>query len=160
MKRGEKNLLLGIAGVVIALMVVNGVRQTSVGKHDRELPFYTTADKDLQHRGGMLYKELGCRHCHSLWSVRDIMRNVPAPALDGMGSLRDREWLYNYFSAENPQAILPSRLKKEYQMPSYAKLDENTRNLLTDYIFSLKVRDWYLDETRAAECRKLTGGEC
>jgi hypothetical protein len=88
------------------------------------------------------------------------MRNVPAPALDGMGSLRDRDWLYNYFSAENPQAILPSRLKKEYQMPSYADLDEDKRLLLTDYIFSLKVKDWYLDETRAAECRKLTGSEC
>lgn len=160
MRRGEKNLLIGMAAVVIVLMIVNGVRQESVKEHDRELPFYTTADNDLEHRGGMLYKELRCRECHSLWSVRDIMRNVPAPALDGMGSLRDREWLYKYFSAENPQAILPSRLKKEYQMPSYASLDEAQRNLLTDYIFSLKVKDWYLDEARAAECRKLTGEEC
>jgi len=160
MKRGEKNLLIGIGAVVVVLMIVNGVRQGSVKEHDRELPFYTTADHDLEHRGGMLYKDLGCRECHSLWSMRDILRNVPAPALDGMGSLRDREWLYKYFSAENPQAILPSRLKKEYQMPSYAKLDEAQRNLLTDYIFSLKVRDWYLEDARAAECRKLTGGEC
>lgn len=160
MKRGEKNLLLGIAAVIVLLMVVNGVRQGSVKEHDRELPFYTTADNDLEHRGGMLLKELECRECHSLWSVRDILRNVPAPALDGIGSLRDREWLYNYFSAKNPQAILPSRLKKEYQMPSYAYLDEAQRNLLTDYIFSLKVRDWYLKDARTAECRKLTGDEC
>lgn len=160
MKRGEKNLLFGIGAVIVLLMIVNAVRQGSVKEHDRELPFYTTADNDLEHRGGMLIKKLECRECHSLWSVRDIMRNVPAPALDGMGSLHDRKWLYEYFSAKNPQAILPSRLKKEYQMPSYADLDEADRNLLTDYIFSLKVKDWYLDDARAAECRKLTGEKC
>jgi cbb3-type cytochrome oxidase cytochrome c subunit len=159
MKTGERNLLLGMAIVVIALMVFNGLRRAGVSDH-RELPFYTTADNALQQNGGMLYKRLNCKSCHSLWSVRDIMRTVPAPTLDGMGSLRQRDWLYEYFSAVNPQSIIPSRLKKEYQMPSYAHLPEVDRQLLADYISSLKVKDWYLEQTRAAECRKLTGEDC
>jgi len=160
MKRGEKNLLLGIAGFIIVMMVFNAFRQAEVSTQERELPFYTSASKELQQSGGMLYKRLACKRCHSLWSVRDIMRNVPAPALDGMGSLRDRDWLYTYFSSENPQAIIPSRLKKEYQMPSFAHLSDEERGLLADYISSLKVKDWYLEEARAAECRKLTGEDC
>ena len=160
MKLGERNLLLGIAAVMIVLMLVNGYRQSGVTAQDKEIPFYTTASHDLQQKGGMLYKRLRCKSCHSLWSVRDIMRTVPAPALDGMGSLRDRKWLYDYFSARDPQSIIPSRLKKEYQMPSYADLPDEERQLLADYISSLKVQDWYLDKARAAECRKLTGEDC
>ena len=160
MKRGEKNLLLGIAAAIVILMLVNGLRRSEVPEEVRDLPFYTTASKELQHSGGMLYKRLGCKSCHSLWSVRDIMRSVPAPALDGMGSLHERDWLYNYLSAENPQAIIPSRLKQEYRMPSYASLTDADRQLLADYLSSLKVKDWYLEETRKAECRKLTGEEC
>jgi len=160
MKRGERNLLLGIAAVIILLMIINGARRADVSSQERELPFYTTASKELQHDGGMLYKRLGCKSCHSLWSIRDIMKSVPAPALDGMGSLREREWLFTYFSAVNPQAIIPSRLKKEYQMPSFASLPESERHLLADYISSLKVKDWYLDDARKAECRKLTGEDC
>lgn len=89
-----------------------------------------------------------------------MMRAVPAPALDGIGSLRDRDWLYAYLSADDPQSILPSRLKKEYQMPSYAGLPERERRILAEYLASLRVEDWYLEETRMAECSKLTGETC
>lgn len=88
------------------------------------------------------------------------MQAVPAPALDGIGSLRDEKWLFDYLSAVNPQSILPSRLKQEYRMPSYADLPENDRRTLARFLGALKVKDWYLDETRAAECRKLTGETC
>jgi hypothetical protein len=74
--------------------------------------------------------------------------------------LRDEGWLYTYLSAENPQLTLPSRLKKEYQMPSYATMPEDERRTLAAYLASLKVKDWYLKETRAAECTALTGGSC
>lgn len=83
--------------------------------------------------------------------------NVPAPVLDGIGSLRDEQWFYAYFSAENPQAILSTRLKKMYQMPSYAHLPEDERKILASYMASLKVQDWYLEETKKAEFEKLTG---
>ena len=87
------------------------------------------------------------------------MQSVPAPSLDGIGSLRTKEWLYSYFSSENPQSILPTRLKKEFQMPSYANLPESERELLAEYIGSLKVEDWYLEETKKKEYEKLTGLE-
>jgi len=94
-----------------------------------------------------------------LWTVRDLIKAVPAPILDGIGSLHDESWFYQYFSAVNPQSILPSRLKAEYRMPSYAHLSENERRLLARYMASLKVQDWYLEETRKAEHEKLTGEE-
>jgi hypothetical protein len=50
-------------------------------------------------------------------------------------------------------------LKKEYQMPSYAALPETDRKLLAQYLSSLKVKDWYLDQTKKAEYEKLTGVE-
>jgi sulfur-oxidizing protein SoxX len=87
------------------------------------------------------------------------MEFVPAPILDGMGSLHDEAWFFQYFSAPDPQKILPSRLKPEYRMPSYAQLPEHDRRLLAQYMASLKVQDWYLQETRKAEYEKLTGKE-
>ena len=42
-------------------------------------------------------------------------------------------------------------------MPSYAQLPEKERRLLAAYMASLKVQDWYLQETRKAEYEKLTG---
>jgi hypothetical protein len=44
-------------------------------------------------------------------------------------------------------------------MPSYAQLSDNERHLLASYMASLKVKDWYLEETRKAEYEKLTGKE-
>jgi hypothetical protein len=85
------------------------------------------------------------------------MQTVPAPALDGIGSLRSEKFFYEYFSAEDPKTILPSRLKEEFQMPSYAHLPEEDRRILAAYMSSLKVEDWYLEETRKREYEKLTG---
>ena len=87
------------------------------------------------------------------------MQAVPAPSLDGMGSLRDEEWLFKYFSAEDPQSILPSRLKERFRMPSFAAIPEADRRMLAKYVSSLKVEDWYLEEVRKAEFEKLTGKE-
>ena len=160
MKRGEKGILIGMVVVVLTLMVVNFFRQQGLDEHAKDIPFYTTANPELSRQGGLLYKRLACKKCHSLWTVKDIMQTVPAPAMDGMGSLRSEDWLFKYFSAENPQAILSSRLKKEFQMPSYSALSLDDRKLLSAYISSLKVEDWYLEETKRAECKKLTGEAC
>lgn len=85
------------------------------------------------------------------------MQSVPAPPLDGIGTLKTEAWLYDYFSAENPQSILPSRLKPQYRMPSLAKLTEAERRDLAAYMASLKVEDWYLEETKKAEHDALFG---
>ena len=106
---------------------------------------------------GDLYRSNNCRHCHSLWSVKSALESVPAPALDGIGSLRSEDWFYQYFSSPDPQNILPSRLKAEYRMPSFAQLPDGERRTLAKYMASLKVKDWYLEGTRAAEYEKLTG---
>jgi cbb3-type cytochrome oxidase cytochrome c subunit len=88
-----------------------------------------------------------------------MMESVPAPALDGIGNIRSQEWLYNYLSSPDPQSILPSRLKAEYKMPSYAYLSDKDRHVLAQYLASLQVQDWYKEEAAKAEFEKLTGKE-
>lgn len=158
MKRGEKVVLAIIAVIVIGLMAHNlwTVESGELAK-DPGIPFYSTASPDLTRAGSDIYREQNCKNCHSLWTVRNLMESVPAPALDGIGSLRTEDWFYQYFSAKNPQEILPSRLKVEYRMPSYANLSEQDRHTLASYMASLKVKDWYLQDTRKAEYEKLTG---
>lgn len=159
MKRGEKVIFGAIAALVLGLMGRNlwHIESDSVRQGDQGIPFFTTASADVSRRALQLMHEQGCKQCHSLWTVRDMTQNVPAPILDGIGSLRGEAWFYQYFSALDPQSILPSRLKKQYRMPSYATLPEPDRRLLASYMASLKVQDWYLAETRKAEYEKLTG---
>jgi L-cysteine S-thiosulfotransferase len=157
MKRGEKAVLL-----LIGLLVAGGFARSMIQgeeKHDRDIPYYSTASPDVARDAMDLYRKHGCKDCHSLWTMKDMLQSVPAPILDGMGSLRSETWLYDYLSSANPQAIIPSRLKLQYRMPSYSSLSEQDRHTLATYIASLKVKDWYLDETRKAEYEKLTGLE-
>jgi len=157
MKRGEKVVLALMALMVVGVMLRNWWVNDHDTDKDRGIPFYTTATPELTRQASDLYRQQQCRQCHSLWSVRNMMEAVPAPALDGIGSLRSEAWFYQYLSAPNPQAILPSRLKPEYRMPSYAALSDDERHILASYMASLKVQDWYLAETRKAEYEKLTG---
>ncbi len=159
MKRGEKIILVVIAVVVLSLMGRNAWRLSTEQEADRGIPYYSTAPSALARDAMIVYRRENCKNCHSLWTVRNLMQAVPAPKLDGMGSLRSEEWFYQYFSATNPQTILPCRLKKEYCMPSYAHLPEHERRLLASYMASLKVEDWYLEETRKSAYEKLTGQE-
>jgi sulfur-oxidizing protein SoxX len=159
MRTGEKGILLVIAVLVLGGAFWKFQHQREPLPEDREIPFYSTASAELRQAAGDIYRRENCKSCHTLWTVRDIMQSVPAPALDGIGSLHDEQWFFEYLSADDPQQILPSRLKAEYQMPSYAHLPEQERRLLAAYMASLKVKDWYLDETRKARCRKLTGEE-
>jgi cbb3-type cytochrome oxidase cytochrome c subunit len=159
MKRGEKAILAVIVAVVLGLMGRSmwHLKSDQAQQGDQGIPFYSTASELVGRDALALIRDNGCKQCHSLWTVRDVMQAVPAPILDGLGSLRSEEWFFQYFSATNPQAILPSRLKKQYRMPSYAHLSESQRRLLASYMASLKVKDWYLAETRKAEYEKLTG---
>ena len=157
LKRGEVLILATIGVVVVGLMARNVIRLRSEREPDRGIPFYSTAAPTLTRQAGDLYRSENCRQCHSLWTVRSAFESVPAPALDGIGSLRSEEWVYRYFSAPNPQSILPSRLKLEYRMPSLAGLPDTERRALAQYMASLKVKDWYLESTRIAEYEKLTG---
>ncbi len=159
MKKGEKGVLIGIAAFVLVAMVVKGWMVSQEKEEDPGIPFYSTASSELASKASVLYRKYNCRDCHMLWGLRNIMQAVPAPSLDGMGSLRDEEWLYNYFSAKDPQSIIPSRLKQRFQMPSFADIPEADRRMLASYIASLKVEDWYLEETKKTAYEKLTGKE-
>lgn len=157
MKNGEKAVLALIGG-----LLVYGVIRSSLHKeelHDNEIPYYSTATAEVSSKAMDIYRDNNCRACHSLWTLKDVMQSVPAPILDGIGSLRSETWLYEYLSAPTPQAIIPSRLKKKYQMPSYANLPENERRIMASYLASLKVKDWYLEQTQKNEYEKLTGTE-
>jgi sulfur-oxidizing protein SoxX len=161
MKKGEKGILAVIAMAVVAAVGYKSFTVSQNTEEDKGIPFYSTAATRVQHQAGNLMRELNCRDCHkysgAFGGVTSLVQNVPAPPLDGIGSLRDEQWFYRYFSAENPQSILPSRLKLEFQMPSYASLTEAERRLLASYMASLKVEDWYLEETKKTEFEKLTG---
>lgn len=157
MKRGERWVL-----ILIGVLIAGGVARSLLvkeEKHDHEIPFYSTASPQLASEAMDIYHKNGCKSCHTLWTLSDLMQRVPAPMLDGIGSLHNEEWLYNYLSSANPQGILPSRLKQEYRMPSYASMPENERHTLAAYLASLKVKDWYLEQTKQSEYEKLTGLE-
>jgi len=149
--------ILLLVGMFLFAVVQSLLHPSGVDTSERGLPYYSDADAALARSGGQLYKRLNCRSCHKIWAVKNLYETVPAPSLDGIGSLRTEEWLYQYFSTDNPQSMLPTRLKEKFKMPSYAKLPEQDRRLLAAYFASLKVRGWYLDETRKAEQKKLTG---
>ncbi len=155
MRGGEKFVLLAI-GVLVIFGVGRNLLHVAE-PHETDIPFYSTATSEVARKATDLYRENTCRSCHSLWSLKDVMQSVPAPMLDGIGSLRTESWLYDYLSSPNPQAILPSRLKKKYQMPSFASMPESDRKLLASYLASLRVKDWYLEQTKKDEQEKLTG---
>ncbi len=150
----------------MALAVIGGAVFKSLSgpdeaEPDKGIPFYSSASSELEKQAGTLMRQLECRNCHkyhgAFGGVTSLAQNVPAPPLDGIGSIRSEPWLFEYFSAQDPQAILPSRLKQEFQMPSYAGLTEQERRLLASYLASMKVEDWYLEETKKMEYEKLTG---
>lgn len=157
MRRGEKAVLFFIV-LVVAAGVAKPLLQGEE-KHDRDIPFYSTATSEIARNAMGIYRKSGCKGCHSLWTLSDMTQAVPAPMLDGIGSLRSEAWLFDYLSSPNPQAILPSRLKLKYRMPSYAALPDGERHALAGYLASLQVKDWYLEQTKKAEYEKLTGKE-
>lgn len=159
MKKGEKGILWVIGFAVVAAALYQGYGVVDRVESDKGIPYYTTASQELSEQARELFSKYQCYDCHSLWTKRNIMQHVPAPALDGIGSLKSEDWLYRYFSAKNPQQIVPSRLKEEFQMPSFAHIPEKDRRTLAKYLASLKVKDWYLEETKKRAYEKLTGKE-
>lgn len=161
MRKGEKGIFIVMAVVVGAAMIKNIIgNETANRERDREIPFYTTFGKAENEEALKLIRDNRCKECHSLWGgAASMMQSVPAPRLDGIGSIRNEEWFYNYLSSADPQSILPSRMKPEFRMPSYARLPDTERHEIAKYLASLKVKNWYLMETRKAEYEKLTGKE-
>jgi len=159
MRKGEKIIVGAMLVSVVVLLVVKAKNHDPDAGEDPGIPYYSEASKEVEASAAKTMHLFTCKKCHSIWGTRDFTQSVPAPSLDGMGMFRTEEWLYEYFSAEDPQTILPSRLKPEYRMPSLVAATEQERRDLAKYIASLKVEDWYLEETKKARYEKLTGKE-
>ena len=158
MRKGELGIF-AVMGIVVVVGVVIKAYNASTAEEDKGIPYYTTASEELSKSAKVLFNKYKCYDCHTLWTKKNIMQSVPAPPLDGIGSLKSEKWFYDYFSADDPQAIVPTRLKKEYQMPSFAKAPKEDREVLARFLSSLKVEDWYLEETKKRAYEKLTGKE-
>lgn len=159
MKKGEK-VIFGLVGLMaVSSIAYKGWQIGHQKEEDKDpgIPYYSTASPELSDKAGLLIRQHSCKDCHKLFFLNNLTQNVPAPSLDGIGSLKEETWFYDYFSAENPQDIIPSRLKPQFRMPSFADIPEADRRVLAAYMASLKVEDWYLEETRIAEYEKLTG---
>ena len=75
---------------------------------------------------------------------------MPAPALDGIGSLRSENWFYEYFSVAGPAVHLAEPV--EGGIPhavAGGPAGGATGGSLAKYMASLKVKDWYLESARA-----------
>jgi len=156
MRKGERWILAVMGISIVSLALFNYIRSREQ-KPDPGIPFFSTSTEEFSGQATKLIKREHCRDCHSLWTLKDPLQSVPAPMLDGIGALHDEEWFFRYFSAEDPQTIIPSRLKPQYRMPSYAKLPEHERRMLAQYMASLQVKDWYLPRLKKAERHALTG---
>lgn len=157
MRKGEKGILIGIGVFAVVAMVGKAILIRHQDPHAGKIPFYSKASKEMATKAATLVRQYNCRDCHTYWGKHDIMQSVPAPSLDGIGSLRSEEWLFNYLSSKDPQKILKTRMKMEFQMPSYADMPEADRRVLAKYLASMKAKDWYLEETKKSEYEKLTG---
>lgn len=70
-------------------------------------------------QGNMLLKDLGCIGCHIINGEGGTI----GPELDGVGSRRNAQWLYDHF--EDPQAVTPGSV-----MPKYTFTDDEIRSLV------------------------------
>ncbi|MFO0753913.1 MAG: c-type cytochrome [Thermodesulfovibrionales bacterium] len=77
--------------------------------------------------GEKVYRAQNCTGCHSVSGIG----GTTGPALNHVGSKRDRAWLLGHF--KDPKAFTPNSA-----MPPYGHLSEKDLNDLTDYMASLK----------------------
>ena len=107
--------VIGVAGMVY--LGVEGYRAPLTNP---------TVEKNPQEiEGQRLFSSLRCQSCHSIAGNGGII----APALDMVGSRRDKEWLAEHF--RDPQKVFPGT-----KMPNFGLLDEEVRALVV-YMSSL-----------------------
>lgn len=98
--------------------------------------------------GQRLYSSLRCQSCHSIAGKGGII----APALDAVGSRKNKEWLIDHF--KNPQKVSPGSV-----MPNFGLLDIEINNLvvymssLAGGSFSPKAPELFKEN--CATCHKL-----
>ena len=71
MRKGEKNILVGTAVVVLSFMAIKTYYISHEKTQDQGIPFYSTASKTLQQKAATIIREKNCRDCHLLWAQRN-----------------------------------------------------------------------------------------
>ncbi|MBI5136316.1 MAG: cytochrome c [Nitrospirae bacterium] len=132
MRKGEK-VVWGLTAIITASALYVGY--VVYNAPAKVMPTYQV-ESAAAAQGEAVYRRNACDACHRIWDVGGHQGGV----LDGIGSRRSEQWLTAYLSADNPQAILPSQVKKFFQMPSFASMPETDRADLVAFLFSLKDR--------------------
>ena len=101
LKTGEK-VLFGIVGVFVVLAIIAYIILESVRLSSDTPMFETKTSYDFSEQGSIgsaLFRESRCTSCHR------ALRNGTnmGLSLDGVGSLRTYDWLYNFL--KNPEEI-------------------------------------------------------
>ncbi len=132
MKLGEK-IIFGLSGLILIAGII-----FSYTVMKQPIPVsWVVEDSPEAQKGQVVFRKNGCKNCHMLLGNGASK----GPDLDGIGNRRDRIWLEAYLSAENPQAILPSKTDKYYQMPSWSKLSKEDRDNLISFLLAQKSKD-------------------
>ncbi len=130
LKKGEMWMLVAM------VFFVSLAAYLSQGVEKDYNPYYQEIT-EASEKGHQVYRKYECYKCHRIIG----MGHMPGPKLDGLSNRRSREWLKTYLTSENPQKMIPSRFKKEFQMPSYATMPNSEMNQLLDYLGSLKMKE-------------------
>ena len=100
--------------------------------------------------GEMAFRREGCLSCHELFGNGTTY----GPALDGVGSRRDRGWLREYLRSPRPGV---SGRSYRLQMPAYDTLDPGELEALVSYLVALRALDAHGRVIEPSRSRPETG---
>ena len=120
------------AGLVVVAAVAHGYRQFTATERPVPKHFYEWDETGLQ--GHLLYRAKGCKNCHRSMGTGEV---GVAPVLDGVGTRRTAEWLYDYLT--DPGALVPGTAHYGNLGPDFRKLNDDERTKLTAYLAGLRA---------------------
>ncbi len=124
--------MFAFAGIVVVLAAMRGVQfltedEPSVPKH-----YYEWDETGLQ--GQMIYREKGCNSCHRALGTGEIGYS---PVLDGIGTRRSKEWLFQYLT--DPGALVIGTAHYGNLGPDFRQLNDGERERLTAFLSGLRA---------------------
>ncbi len=139
LKTGEK-VLFGIVGVFVVLAVIAYIILESVRMSSDKPMFETKTSYDFSEQGSIgsaLFRESRCTSCHR------ALRNGTnmGLSLDGVGSLRTYDWLYNFL--KNPEQTYGSTTLDHGEAPKeaayVARMPDDQLQAIARFISELKA---------------------
>ena len=129
MKLGEK-IVFGISAVVVLAAAARGYQVITADKPSMPKHYYEWDEVGLE--GHYLYRELGCKNCHRAMGTGEV---GVAPVLDGVGTRRDKQWLFNYLT--DPTELVEGTAHDGSFAPDFRLLADDDRTLLAAYLSGL-----------------------